>query len=183
MKSNLSRDDIKLVIVSYYEAIKEYGHYLPVEVTDRLNSELQTIMANHESKAWCMLWWVWTHSGDLPEYLSSTKGFHTSFIAYLFGISECNPLPGELDLHFNKTSLFDMKRAFKLYCILQDIREMSSSKDWIDDDSLFTLSVALSPFSIEHGFRTLNCIYDLLSVDRLLGGKLKETKNKERIVE
>lgn len=168
----MSKDDIKLIVVCYYEAFREYGHYLPDEVSDRLNSELLTIINNHESNEWCMLWWIWTHC-SAAQNLTYSRGTETSLIAYLFGVSDYDPL-GMVRFHFRKTSLFNIRRAFDLYYMLLRIREETDTEDMIDDEMLYHLAFALSPFRIEEGNDTLMRIVEDIHLDKLLDGKLDE---------
>lgn len=168
----MSKDDIKLIVVCYYEAFREYGHYLPDEVSDRLNSELLTIINNHESNEWYMLWWIWTHCHAAQD-LTYSQGMETSFIAYLFGVSDYNPL-GTVKFHFRKASLFNIRRAFDLYYLLLRVREETNTEDLIDDEMLYHLAIALSPFRIERGNDTLICIVKYIHLDKLLDGKLDE---------
>ena len=93
----MNDDDLKLLIVSYYEAFRtyrEYGKILPQKIVQRLDEETNVIINNGDSSMWCMLWWIFAHcpaSGSLV--LPTESRIHTSLIAFLFGITDIDPLP------------------------------------------------------------------------------------------
>ena len=74
--------------------------------------------------------------------------------------------------HFRKTSLFNIRRAFDLYYILMEIREKTDTEDLIDDEMLYYLSLALSPFRIEELSDTIIRIVEDIHLDKLLDSKL-----------
>ena len=100
-----------------------------------------------------MLWWIGTPC-RAAENLAFSQEMESSFIAYLFGMSDYDPLE-TVKLHFRKTSLFNRRRAFDLYYILMKIREEADPNDLVDDEMLYHFALALSPFCLEDGRYTL----------------------------
>lgn len=93
----MNDDDLKLIIICYYEAFRtyrEYGKVLPQRIVQRLDEETNVIINNGDSSMWCMLWWIFAHCPISRNLVLPTESrIHTSLIAFLFGITDIDPLP------------------------------------------------------------------------------------------
>ena len=91
----------KIITKKCYEKAKEiYGEKLPIEVEERLQIELHSIIDNNFESIYLISSELVHYSNELGYGVCSRGSVGNSFVAYLLGITQINPLDFNLPFEF-----------------------------------------------------------------------------------
>ena len=90
---HLPNSDIEIKELSYKRAYELYGNTLPIEVQERLDRELKSIIENDFSTIYMIFQKLAQKSNEDGYIVGSRGSVGSSLVAYLLGITEVNPLP------------------------------------------------------------------------------------------
>lgn len=89
---HIEEDNTIIKELAYKEAYKIYGNALPKKVKDRLNKELKSIIDNGYSTIYLIAQRLVKRANDDGYIVGNRGSVGSSFVAYLIGITETDPL-------------------------------------------------------------------------------------------
>ncbi len=102
----------KLHSLAYKKAFEIYGEALPDNVSERLNKELTFIKNNNNSDYYLLAYKTVTEAKNNGHQITSRGSIGSSFVAFLLGITDINPLdyniPCEIFMGHNGDKLPDI---------------------------------------------------------------------------
>lgn len=112
---NIINNDIKEIVNK--KAFELYGNVLPQDIEERLNAELRSIIENEFDLIYMITKKLVEKSQEHSHFIGNRGCIGSSLVAYLLGITECNPLPkkyGGYNIPFEVLAGIDLDKTLDI---------------------------------------------------------------------